>query len=160
MNGGAALSFLRAPPAVRRMALEATLLLALARALVLFVPMRHWRDRLDTSPHPVAPASRAPARGSDPAATARTVGRLVERVAGRLPFDASCLSQAMASQWMLRHRGIGSKLQLGARRRADRTVAFHAWLTAAGVRVVGGPRAKTYAVLSPSGDPGSRPGEP
>lgn len=153
-------SFLRASPTTRRMALEAVLLIALARTLVVFVPMRHWRARLHTSAPTKAAASQAGALDSEATAEAGTVVRLVDRVARRMPFDASCLARAMAAQWMLRRRGIASHLQLGALRRPDHTVALHAWLTVAGRCVVGGgPRVELYAALSPSGDPEGRPAE-
>lgn len=149
-------SFFRLPSSGRRMALEAAFLLALARALVLFVPMRHWRDRLDTRGQTGADVAAGGGAGTGAVATSRTVGRMVERVARRLPFDATCLAQAMASQWMLRRRHVASKLCLGVRRRVDGTVALHAWLTVDGTCVVGGRRSGTFAPLSAPADAGRR----
>ena len=131
-------SFLRLPPAARWLALEAALLLALARTLVLYVPLRHWRGRLDTS----GGADRTLA-----VANARAVGRVVRGVARRLPFDARCLPRAMAAQWMLRRRRIASQLRFGVRRRTDGTIDLHAWLLVNGECVVGGWNLETYAPL-------------
>ena len=143
---GAFGAFLRLPRATRRMALEAALLLTLSRLLVAFVPMRHWRARLDMRPLPTPPA--AEENEAAPETAGRAVGRIVERVARRMPFDATCLAQAMASQWMLRRRRIASQLHLGARRRQDGTVALHAWLTVSGECVAGGRHSENFEPLS------------
>ena len=133
-------SYLRQPPAIRRLALEATCLLALARAVVLFVPMRHWQGGVKAEPAVLR-------RGSPTEGLHREVGRVVHRVALRMPFDASCLSQALACRWMVRRRGIGSRLHFGVRRQPDGTVALHAWLTVDGECVVGGPDVKGFSAL-------------
>ena len=85
----ALISWLRLPPPQRAMALEAGACLALARLLVHHVPMRYW----GREPETVA--------GSDPGggSLGTDVGRMVRRVARRLPFEVLCLPQAMAAQW-------------------------------------------------------------
>ena len=148
---------------VRRMAFEAVMLLALARLLVGYVPMRRWRRHLNTGP---------PRGGSDPEgerALGREVGRIVRKVASCMPFRAVCLPQAMAAQWMLRRRGVSSRLIFGVRRASEepggplqrkhgaaapgRTpwtgagLDFHAWLTVAGENVVGDQGTETYVPL-------------
>ena len=103
-------ALLRLPPPARRAAVEAAVLLALARVLVSFVPMRRWRRWLNAAPADA---------GGDPAGRrtlGREVGGIVQRVAVRLPFRAACLPQAMAAQWMLRRRGVSSRLTFGVRR--------------------------------------------
>ena len=52
----------------------------------------------------------------------------------------------MAAQWMLRRRGVPSRLVFGARRKAAPGGGndYHAWLTVDGKCVVGGWRAETY----------------
>ena len=185
-------SFVRAPLAVKAVALEAALLLLLARLLVRYVPMRHWRRRLTTAEEaapaagttvdareallPGASETRAPARDlpshpprrearveaagqghAPPAGRAssgrrrsRRVARIVRKVARHPPFRAACLPQAMAAQWMLRRRGMESRLFFGARRKAQGTgLEFHAWLSVAGEHVLGGKEAGTYAALPP-----------
>ena len=185
-------SFVRAPLEVKAMALEAALLLLLARLLVRHVPMRHWRRRLTTADE-AAPAAgttgdardaflpggsgtRAPARGlpshrplrearaeaagqgpAPPAGHAssgrlrsRRVARIVRKVARHPPFRSACLPQAMAAQWMLRRRGMESRLFFGARRKAQGPgLQFHAWLSVAGEPVLGGEEAGTWAALPP-----------
>lgn len=146
-------AFVRAPAAVKVMALEAALLLLLAKLLVKYVPMRRWRHRLSTVEEPGGP----PFEGRR---LARKVARVVRRVARHVPFRAVCLPQAMAAQWMLRRRGISSRLFFGARRRLrpatappeDRPASgmdFHAWLTVGDTCVLGGAERDTYVALPP-----------
>ena len=193
-------SFVRAPVAAKAMALEAALLLLLARLLVRYVPMRHWRHRLATaeepapaggpsadlgvalspcdpeSPEPAgehlprAPEHEAPAGARQHGGAAfightpvrqlpRRAARIVRKVARHVPFPAVCLPQAMALQWMLRRRGIASRLIFGARRKAEGTgLDFHAWLTVGGKCVIGAGEIETYAALPPFDGAGPRPG--
>ena len=148
---GVLCAFVRAPVAVKVMALEAVLLLLLARLLVKYVPMRRWRHRLSTAEEPVGPPPEGRRMG-------RKVARVVRRVAWHVPFRAVCLPQAMAAQWMLRRRGISSRLFFGARRRPktapprDRPASgmdFHAWLTVGDACVLGGAERDTYVALPP-----------
>ena len=172
-------AFVRAPVAAKAMALEAALFLLLARMLVAHVPMRHWRRWLVTAEGPASagrpsadphvafsagdPERPAPA-GEHPARTPqqrlpRRVARIVRRVARHVPFPAVCLPQAMALQWMLRRRGIASRLFFGARRKAqDPGLDFHAWLTVGGECVIGGGEVETYTALPPFEGIGPRPG--
>ena len=107
-------ALLRADGTARRMALEAVVLLALARAFVSYVPMRRWRRHLNTEPSGEGHDGVAEAEAER--ALGREVGRIVRKVASCMPFHAVCLPQAMAAQWMLRRRGISSRLIFGVRR--------------------------------------------
>lgn len=129
-------TFARLPAATRTQAVEASVLLLFARTLVACVPMRHWRDRLDTAP---AAVTGPDARISDGALhTAGRLCRIVRKVALRAPFRAVCLPQAMAAQWMLRRRGIPSRVVFGTRRRAGSEFEFHAWLRVGPETILGG----------------------
>ena len=164
-------ALLRVPGPVRRMAFEAVALLVLARVFVGFVPMRRWRRRLNAG----RPVGGGDAEGDR--VLGREVGRVVRKVASCLPFRAVCLPQAMAAQWMLRRRGVSSRLVFGVRRATEepdgpphgehgdsararpRTGAgldFHAWLTVAGETVVGDQGAETWAPFP--GPTGPTPG--
>ena len=162
-------AFVRAPVAIKSMALEAGLFLLLARLLVKHVPMRHWRHRLDAAEEPATvggqpertPASKpGEARSRRPTAppVVRRVTYIVRRVARRVPFPAVCLPRAMAAQWMLRRRGIPSRLFFGVRRDPDSALQFHAWLTVGGECVMGGAAVETYSSLPPFNRVGSKPG--
>ena len=134
-------AFLRLPVATQALALEAAFALLLAKLLVECIPMRFWRRRLDT----VAESAPVPLRAP------RRVGRIVRKVARRLPLCARCLPQAMAAQWMLRRRGIRSRLVFGVRRgpAPAASLEFHAWLIVAGECVIGAREVETFRVLAP-----------
>lgn len=145
------LDFLRLPAATRALAVEASLLLLLARVLVAHVSMRRWRRHLDVAPAAAGP----PAELSEEAlGTARRLSRIVRKVARRAPFRAVCLPQAMAAQWMLRRRGVPSRLVFGARRGAEAATEFHAWLRAGGETVLGGEEDATWRAFEAGGGVG------
>jgi hypothetical protein len=66
---------------------------------------------------------------------AERLGRAVVAVARRLPWQPTCLRQALAVQRMLRRRGIASRLHLGVA--GAGVSAAHAWVTVDGRPVVG-----------------------
>lgn len=133
-------SWVRLPPPRRALSLEAAVCLTLAWLLIHHVPMRHWRRLLETVPTGADRAVRQP--------LGRTVGRMVRRVARRLPFEALCLPRAMAAHWMMRRRGVSSHLRIGVGRPAPgRALNYHAWLTVDGEPVIGGRRAGAYTPL-------------
>ena len=121
--------------------LEAAALLGVARLLVRHVPMRYWRAWLTTADAPLA----APRH-----AVAHTIARSVRSVARRRPLRAVCLPQAMAGQWMLRRRGVPSRLWFGVRKGPDAGgLEYHAWLTVDGECVLGGGETETFTALPP-----------
>ena len=126
--------------------LEAAALLAVARLLVKHVPMRYWRAWLTTADAPPA----APRQD-----LVYTIARSVRSVARRRPMHAVCLPQAMAGQWMLRRRGVASRLWFGVRKgaagAADNAIEmeYHAWLTVDGECVLGGGEIETFTALPP-----------
>ena len=56
----------------------------------------------------------------------------------RVVPGASCLTQALAGQWLLHRLGYASKVVIGVRPVAGGSLAAHAWLVASGRTVVGG----------------------
>ena len=151
--------FSRLPPAKRLFAVETALTLLLAWLLVRFVPARHWFRFLDTAPEPGTPPHReagAVNRRTPDARVPRKVGRALGKVVRHLPFRARCLPQAMAAQWILRRRGVPSKLFFGVRRSTEEqgSLEFHAWLTAGGECVVGGHEVESFTVFPPFGAAG------
>ncbi len=163
-DAGAFAEFARLPPAEWALALEALLLLLLAKLLSAGVPMRWWRRHLDMAEEP--PPSGAPAAATRRLASEcaeasglspRRAGRIVRKVARRAPFRTRCLARAMAAQWMLRRRGVASRLLFGVRRRgAPPALAFHAWLCVDGQPVIGGVEADGYSPFPADGPAGGR----
>ena len=143
------LTFVQLPAAARTQAIEALVLLLCARALVAGVPMRRWRHRVATTPPDAAGSDSAVP--TDALHRARGLCRIVRKVAHRAPFRAVCLPQAMAAQWMLRRRGIPSRLVFGARRRSDAELEFHAWLRVGAETVLGGEEQATWSAFEPEG---------
>ena len=66
----------------------------------------------------------------------------------------------MAAQWMLRRRGVRSRLDFGVRRGEGGALEFHAWLSVAGETVMGGREAETYTTFEHAGGADGRPGRP
>lgn len=117
--------------------LEIAICLLWARLLINCLPFRLWRGML-------GPIAEAPGGAEIPPLTrpqlkkASDTGRIIRRIAGRMPFRADCLPQAMTGRWMLARRGIPTRIALGARKDGlQRDLQFHAWLVA-GTRVVTG----------------------
>jgi hypothetical protein len=65
-------------------------------------------------------------RFADPDLPAQVVAAVQARAAW-FNLKAPCLPTALVAQWMLRRRGVPSKLRLGVRRDAS-ALAAHAWL--------------------------------
>lgn len=115
---------------------EATALLIAARLLVWLVPMRFWRGSLGRA---VTDSPDQPVSGKRPALGLRRLSRAVARAAQHLPGTSKCLPQAMAMQWMLRRRGIGSALVFGIlpANQRDHADALHAWVEIGDTVVIG-----------------------
>jgi hypothetical protein len=64
------------------------------------------------------------------------VGAAVQARAAWFNLKAPCLPTALVAQWMLRRRGIPSRLRLGIRRETS-ALAAHAWLEIDGKVVFG-----------------------
>lgn len=58
--------------------------------------------------------------------------------ASRIVPGASCLTQALAGQWLLARLGFASQVAVGVRPEGQGSLAAHAWLTSSGRVVVGG----------------------
>jgi hypothetical protein len=108
------------PAVLRRNCLiEATVALTLARLAVSLLPAA-WI---------VAWAKRSPRRVDRflPPAIIDAVCRAVDEVGAKPWMQALCLPRALAAQAMLRRRGVGSRLCLGAGR-DNGALAAHAWI--------------------------------
>lgn len=115
---------------------EAAAMLALATLLLSVLPFRlvaRLAGRVEASADTCPPPT--------PDAAAADVGRAVSAAARRLPWGPACLEQALAASLMLRRRGVPSRLCIGVATGDGNGFRAHAWLTAGGGTVCGGPAA-------------------
>jgi len=147
------LSSLRAVPAKwrrrsraeRALLLEAFILLGVARAGVLLLPMR-WLTRslgrhMQEDQSRVTPACMR---------TARMVGGAVRSAAGWTPWGSVCLPQAAAAKWMLKRRNIPATVYLGVMKDESRPekLAAHAWVRCGEFILTGAKGHQQYTVVS------------
>ena len=79
-------------------------------------------------------------RGSPRQPSPVELGRVAWGVgaAARLVPGASCLTQALAGQYLLGRSGVPSTVRIGVRRGGDAGFAAHAWLISEGAVLLGG----------------------
>ena len=145
-SAGRIRAFLNAPPARKRLALEAVAELLRAR-LVTLGPAASYAEQLgDVSVQDASEVSAVQVL------TASEIGHMVRRVAVGLPIRAMCLQQAIAVRRMLSRRGIPAQVFLGiARNRAARATkgsAAHAWVTVGSEVVSGREGLEDFAVVA------------
>ena len=112
------------------LALECTVALAVARLMVLLIPMStlvtqlaRWRGT-GSRQSPVAGAH------------IQRIGAYVYRMSRYTPWRSLCLEQALAAHLLLCRRGLPTALHLGVAKQGDLLTA-HAWLECHGVLVTG-----------------------
>lgn len=71
----------------------------------------------------------------------------VKRASRRLPWRTVCFQEGLAAHWMLRRRGLGSRLHYGLKQ-TDGKLEAHVWVTLAGESVVGGAQAPEFAEVA------------
>lgn len=119
-----------------RLAAEAALRLALARSALRVLAFETIVRRLGS----FSSAGETGGPGPEPdAVTAREVAWAIRAAARRMPFEATCLPQAIAAQAMLRSRGVAACVHFGAGLAGTGQLEAHAWVDAAGVGVTGHP---------------------
>lgn len=126
--------FLRLSLPDQYLLLQAALLVSAIRVGLWVVPFRTLHRLLaHVSRGPVAPAS----------SSAGAVDRITWAVglASHYIPRATCLTQALATQVLLRRYGHTCKLHIGVARGSDARLEAHAWVEYAGRVVIGGPRA-------------------
>jgi len=116
-------------------------LLVLAARLGLWVlPFRLLRRLAEGAPARSAGARPAPER----------IGWAVQVASSCVP-RATCLSQALAAQRLMRRHGYPAALRIGVMRDGAGQIAAHAWVESGGAVIVGGTPASLapFAVLGP-----------
>ena len=119
--------------AKRGLLVEATFLLLASRARIAWAELRRRKPDFGrlalAAPEQPAPEWDLPVRA---------VAWAVAAASRHVPWDATCLSQAMAAKAMLKRRGIDSTLYLGVCTDPERGALAHAWLRVGSTIVTGG----------------------
>lgn len=111
------------------LALEAAGDLLALKAILVFIPFKHWRGLLR------APKGSPPGDSTD--AQVAEIVWAVDRVSSRFPKQLLCLPRALAVRAMLERRRIPCQLRIGVSRDNDGRFAAHAWLEYQGQIVIG-----------------------
>lgn len=152
---GRLIRFLKRPGLERRLMTEAGLWMFFFRLLIWVVPFRYVETYLGTSIEPPA--------GSLTEAERERLLKLrwaVEAASRNVPWEATCLPQALVAKAMLRRRGFANTLYLGvAKDQTDARVKAHAWLRSGDLVVVGYQGVEEFNVLTTftDGSPGEGP---
>ena len=139
----AARRFLQLPAEQRRLVIEASRCLLMARWRTATTPFNRIAATLN------APPKSPGARTSGTVQTdINDIGRAISQASRHLPLKLLCLQQALAAKQMLDRRNIASTLYLGTRRDQQGRLQAHAWLRSGGIEVTGGDGDRLHTVLS------------
>ncbi|MGC9293461.1 MAG: lasso peptide biosynthesis B2 protein [Acidobacteriaceae bacterium] len=128
------LRYARISHARKRLLREAMAALAIARMAMAFLRFRRIAAWLGT------PGVEGPTTATaEEVYTAQEIGWAVGAVARRVPWNGSCLAQALAATGMLRRRGLEGTVSFGARPGGSAGFDAHAWLRLGPCMVTGGP---------------------
>lgn len=129
----------------RLLLLEAFVLLAFARLMVLILPFKWLAVSLGRHMN----ESGTQVNPSD-LLIARMVGQAVRSAANNTPWESVCLPQAVAGQWMLKRRRIAATLYLGVAKKENKAekLAAHAWLRCGDAILTGGPGHRQFTVVA------------
>ena len=126
----------------RMLTIRIIILSAWFRMLIKFVPM----PKLQTIFGEMGRES-ADTESSEAQHVARMIGRRVERVCNKTPWNSKCLVQALVAQRILCGKGIHTTLYLGLRKENNELHA-HAWLRSGSCYITGGIGDKDHTVVS------------
>jgi hypothetical protein len=122
---------------------EAVLLLGLMRTVLVIFPIRRLSFLLGRPQSVSPPSSPAPA-----SASVRRIAWAIAAAARRLPWESTCLTQALAGKWMLRKRGLAGTIYFGALVAGDKKLRAHAWLACDGYILTGEREMAGYTAIS------------
>jgi hypothetical protein len=74
--------------------------------------------------------------------------RAIRSAAPRLPWRTVCFQQGVALHWMLRRRGVASRLHYGVRQDRENGLTAHVWVSIDGANVLGGENASDFSCLA------------
>ena len=139
--------FSRLARADQGLVLSALMAVLLVRAALWVLPFRWLRDWIVNRAS--ASDQATPGMSNQPGLSNQHVQRIAWAVAAvsKVVPAATCLTQALATQWLLNRAGIGSTLRLGVGRNESGAFGAHAWVEQAGRVVIGGGNPAHYAPL-------------
>ena len=105
------------------MLVESAAALCAASVAVKILPFS-WAIRLGARPT-------GPTYSNRPTEVMSNVRWAIDAAARRLPWNAVCIQRGLATQWMLRRRGIDARLHYGLARDAESALTAHAALSKA-----------------------------
>jgi len=126
--------FWRLPPSYRRLLITALLLIGIVRVGLWLLPFQTLRRLLAHTAREVAGT-----RGGGQAPINRVATAVT--VASRYVPAATCLTQALATQVLLRRCGYSANLRIGVARSEAGEFQAHAWVECQGEVVIGGVQA-------------------
>lgn len=165
MRSGSALisKFFRKPFAEKRLLIEALLLTALTRFIIVSMPFKVL-GRLIGKAHPVPEnmmfegykmICSSGVHQASPQETqseirnsVRSVAKAVQSVSKQVPWQATCLVQAATGKIMLNRRNLPASLFLGVNKHDLKNMEPHAWLTSDSTVILGGGELEKYTVVS------------
>jgi len=137
--------FLRRPRFERFCFVPAWLLLGVSRALILSIPLRKLAPWLGVS---VSDREHFAQLTERQKYHALHIGRAVRWAACYTPWDSNCFAQALSARLLLGLFRVPYVIFFGAARDADGVaLVAHAWVTAADIRVTGGPGSERFTVV-------------
>ena len=136
--------FVRFSSTQRRLLLAGALVVVCARSLLWLLPFKRLVWLVERTA--LRPARVAPRRMDED-----TIGNIAWAVttAARYVPRATCLTQALAAQWLFAWFGHPTMLRIGVAKGSDKALKAHAWLESEGAVVVGGEAldGEVFAVL-------------
>jgi hypothetical protein len=124
--------FLRQSPARQQLLLRAVWTLFLVRVALWVAPSRLVLRWVDAKLPPESSPDAADARDD-----VKKVTLAVEAAGRRMPWAATCLTQALAAQALLARQGYRAALKIGVARGRQGEFKAHAWLEHRGEVVIG-----------------------
>jgi hypothetical protein len=129
--------------------MEAGFYLGAARAVLLSLSFRRLSRHLGKQ---LDPSVETPSSSGATPAAALEIGWAVELMSRHTPWESACLAQSIAGKFMLRRRGLTSRLSLGLRKDEAGKLTAHAWLRSGNEILIGGRGQEMFTVLSTFGE--------
>ncbi len=112
----------RLPARDKFLVIEATVLTGLFRFLILFIPFRKLAAKMGA-----LMKESTESISIEQSEKAKSIAKIVIRVARNTPWESMCLVQALTTQTILHSQSISSTLYLGIAKKEGKLIA-HAWL--------------------------------